>query len=380
MNTPDLKPHDYRRVILTTIKDEGPYLIDWLAYHLAIGFTHFVVMGNDNADGGDKILRALADHGLVTYAENKPPYPKGIQKTAYGRMRRFDAVKGAEWLLVLDLDEYFRVDLGDGGLEDLIAATGDAVAISLVWQAFGHNGVQSIIDEPVIAQFTRAAEDYLAQPYQIRGLKTLYRAAAFARIGTHRPIAPIAPLSAARPWFDGDFRRVNFFAEHGYWCAWNNGIAFGTRAGRINHYALRSKDSFKLKLFRGFSNRVNYGMRGADDPMNYWRIFDWNSVENTRILRHLAAANAIKAVLLGDARIKKWHEFAVNHHQALIASPARFQALADDEARAMMRAFEARIDAIAPQQSLAELAGTGLLNAQFPTMFSPEYLARIGDH
>jgi hypothetical protein len=52
-------------VIVTAMKNEGPYILEWVAHHLAIGFGHFIVVTNDCADGTDEILLALQRQGLV---------------------------------------------------------------------------------------------------------------------------------------------------------------------------------------------------------------------------------------------------------------------------------------------------------------------------
>ena len=44
---------------LSTMKDEGPYVVEWVAHHLAVGFTDVMVYTNDCSDGTDTILKHL---------------------------------------------------------------------------------------------------------------------------------------------------------------------------------------------------------------------------------------------------------------------------------------------------------------------------------
>jgi hypothetical protein len=59
-----------RRVIVTTMKNEGPFILEWLAYHRAIGFDDFLIYTNDCTDGTDAMLRLLQEKGLVQHREN----------------------------------------------------------------------------------------------------------------------------------------------------------------------------------------------------------------------------------------------------------------------------------------------------------------------
>lgn len=43
--------------VVTSMKDEGPYLLEWVAYHRAIGFTDIVVAANDCSDGTGSVAQ-----------------------------------------------------------------------------------------------------------------------------------------------------------------------------------------------------------------------------------------------------------------------------------------------------------------------------------
>ena len=58
-------------LVISTMKDEGPYILEWLAYHRAIGFTDFLIYTNDCSDGTDLLLDRLQHNGIVTHVRNK---------------------------------------------------------------------------------------------------------------------------------------------------------------------------------------------------------------------------------------------------------------------------------------------------------------------
>ena len=55
----DLKKHvspHGRVTAVSMMKDEAPYLLEWFAHHLAVGFTDILVYTNDCTDGTDDML------------------------------------------------------------------------------------------------------------------------------------------------------------------------------------------------------------------------------------------------------------------------------------------------------------------------------------
>ena len=60
-----------RTVIITCMKNEGPFILEWIAYHRAIGVDDFLVYTNDCNDGTDELLDLLQDRGIVQRRDNK---------------------------------------------------------------------------------------------------------------------------------------------------------------------------------------------------------------------------------------------------------------------------------------------------------------------
>ena len=65
-------------VAITCVRNEGAYLIEWLAHHRAVGFDHFVVFTNDCSDQTCQVLDYFAGLGWVTHIPNPGPYKKGV--------------------------------------------------------------------------------------------------------------------------------------------------------------------------------------------------------------------------------------------------------------------------------------------------------------
>ena len=74
-------------LVISTMKDEGPYILEWLAYHRAIGFTDFLIYTNDCSDGTDDMFDLLQAKGVLQHRQN--PYKKMNLKPQHAALRDF---------------------------------------------------------------------------------------------------------------------------------------------------------------------------------------------------------------------------------------------------------------------------------------------------
>ncbi len=299
-----------RAAAILCVRNEGAFLLEWLAHHKGIGFTDFLVFSNDCQDGTDVMLDRLAALGHLTHIRNDGPYGQGgIQWTAYKIADKHPLVKGADWLMTLDIDEFVNIHVGDHSLSALWEALPEADAIPLTWRLFGNGGVVRFQDRPVTETFTRAAPEVMYWPWRAFMFKTLYRnTGAYRKLGVHRPRSPVADKVEAMRWFDGHgralealFRTGQIFSPFG---RPNYGLA------QINHYALGAMESYIVKRDRG--RAVHEGdLLGLD----YWTERNWSSVEDQTIRacdglrdRHLEAFRK-------DDRLMELHEKSVAWRQ-----------------------------------------------------------------
>ena len=57
--------------VFTTMKNEGPYMLEWVAFHKTLGVDHFVIFTNDCEDGTDDIARRLQELGVASHVPNE---------------------------------------------------------------------------------------------------------------------------------------------------------------------------------------------------------------------------------------------------------------------------------------------------------------------
>jgi hypothetical protein len=171
--------------LLATVRNEGPYLLDWLAHHRAAGFEHAVIYSNDNDDGSDDLLGLLADHGEITWVRNDLGPAARSQWKAYGHaFKCLPDLLDFRWTMVLDLDEYvgFRTDLF-GSIGDLAGwhEYHHTDAVALRWLNFASGRLDRWHDAPSTRRFTRR------EPEVSKLFKSLVRSNLFWHSHAHFP-------------------------------------------------------------------------------------------------------------------------------------------------------------------------------------------------
>ncbi len=300
------------------VRNEGAFLLEWLAHHRACGVTDFLVFSNDCDDGTDAMLDRLAELGWLAHVRNPGPHGEGPQWAALKRADRHVLVTGADWLLPLDIDEFVNVQVGDRTLPALLAALPEATAITLTWRLYGNAGVVRYVDAPVTESFTRAAPHVLHWPWRAQLFKTLVKNdGSYGKLGVHRPRAPVSGRMAGQHWFDGSGRLLP--------AAFHLGRIFSD-VGRdphalvqLNHYPLGAVESFLLKRDRGRAVHADAGL-----DVGYWVERNFDTEEDRTILA--LDSRALRAALHADPVLGALHRTAVAWRQA------RFRQLMQEDA------------------------------------------------
>ena len=301
----------------TCQKNEGPFLLEWIAYHRLIGVTGFVVFSNDCEDGSDAMLARLQDHGVLRHVPQQVQPGKSVQWQALQRLAKERMTAGSDWVLFSDMDEFPMVHAGAHRLPDAIAAMpAGTAAIALPWRLFGASGIAGFADSPVTGQFLRSAPPALYHPIAGRHFKTLYRPEAFQKPGIHRPKRkPSAPPPL---WADGAGQPLpDSFAAKDEMIS-RPGLTPGRTVVELNHYSLRSAESFLVKTARGLANR-----QGKTLDLAYWVERNFNNQENRAILIWQEALAQEIATLRALPGIEALHLAACDWHRSRAAQIMR---------------------------------------------------------
>jgi glycosyl transferase family 92 len=230
-------PHDptFNLAIVAVIRNEAPYLDEWIAYHNMLGVEHFFIYENNSDDDPRTVLKRYINHGLVTLVE----FPvNGVQVPAYRHAVHFFG-HSTRWLSQLDLDE-FIVPKIDPDIPTMLERLGEVDRVDLPWRNFGFSGHRTRPSGLVIENYVMA-EDIPEGGVPVIAVKSISRSSAITTIGGHSTQVAgdrVVDASGNRPQMvPGRMVQPSY------------------ASAQVNHYVTRSEDEFNRKVARGEPNR-----------------------------------------------------------------------------------------------------------------------------
>ena len=128
----------YDLAVVAIMKNEGPYVKEWLDYHLLAGVDHFFIYNNGSPDNQSEVIKPYVDAGLVTYID----YP--------GKARQYEAYNAAvteyryfcRYMAFIDGDEFILPKSRPtitAVVDEILAGKPDAAALVANWRIYGSN-------------------------------------------------------------------------------------------------------------------------------------------------------------------------------------------------------------------------------------------------
>lgn len=303
-----------RTAIVTCMKNEGPFVLEWIAWHRAIGVDDFLVYTNDCTDGTDTLLDLLQDQGILQHRDN--PFKGTDLKPQHAALQAAEdepIMARAGWGICMDVDEFINIHVGAGRLRDLYAAVGDANMISCTWRLFGNSDLPDYKDMPTPARFTRCAPQMIRKPHQAWGFKTLFRnVGMYKKMGVHRPKGLRPEVWEDIRWVNGSGQPMPREMLRNGWRSTVDTIGYDLVT--LNHYAVRDAESFLVKRDRGRVNHVD-----RDQGLGYWFRMNNNATEDRSIMRMLPQFRAALTELMALPGVAQQHAECVARHRRRIA-------------------------------------------------------------
>ena len=271
--------------VVAIVKNEGPYLEEWLAFHRLVGVEHFWMYDNLSEDETGAILDEAEDVTRIIWSGHS-----GQQFTAYK-----DALERCEstWLAFIDADEYlYSPTLRP--VSSVLRAFETHAAVGVGWLVFGSSGLRTRRPSTLKA-YTQRAELGAWENTHVKSIVQPARLRSHAMSDPHH--------------FDGE--TVNEKGEV-FEGPFNPNPSWDLLA--INHYWVRSEEEKKAKMRR---------LR-ADTPQkrNYSDVND-NAVVDTTIQAYLPMLEATRVPALHHF----YHVFADGHWRTPVQE--HVQALAE---------------------------------------------------
>jgi hypothetical protein len=182
-----MKKHG-RACIVATARNEGVYLIEWIAYHLQLGFEKIFLYTNNNQDGSLELLKALHSSDYITLIESDVGSGGNAQVKAYTHALMANAeVNQYEWCAFIDVDEFISFDqFKFKDFSDFLCwagATGaDVIALSWILASNDTRG-KSWLDRPVTERIVTHS------PFQSNLIKCIVRPESAIISGPHYPLS-----------------------------------------------------------------------------------------------------------------------------------------------------------------------------------------------
>lgn len=267
--------------LVAIAKDEGRYIIEWLAYHLALGVNKIIVFCNDSTDDMvGKLTRLAQADNRIDWVDWPSVSNASPQRTAYN-----EAVKRVKtkWLSFIDIDE-FIVPLAQDSIPSWLATIpGDVASVHINWRGFGSSGIQDSRYELVTRTFMKCS---IKEWGNNRHFKTVARTDLVTSVlihdiktsGGRRVLTDFNDLNALDA---GRSERIVY-----------SGI-------QINHYQSKTFSEFKARMRRGNANYPpDHPQCARDDSLDRFGKIDVNAEANDAIRRFDGIVDAERAKLL----------------------------------------------------------------------------------
>jgi hypothetical protein len=232
--------------VVTSIRNEGINILEWIAHHRALGVEDFIIYANDNDDGSSELLEILAAAKLVHVIWNSTALGRDggsmfpVQAKAYGHACEFlAATLNFEWLLFCDIDEFLVTAALDQPrpLDDLFARLeampDEPAAVLFHWKCFTS---QCVFHRAPGLNFERFP--HFAKADHVKTLVRRDRCLAFSTSHLPRTVHGDVVLDGALQPVSAPYFRMP--PVYGY--------------GQINHYWHKSFEEFIAKHLRSRGN------------------------------------------------------------------------------------------------------------------------------
>jgi len=309
------------------MRNEGPFIVEWVAWYRRLGFTDIVVVTNNCTDQSPALLDALQAAGWVHHIRHDVPPGQPITAQKLAAAKRHEAVRRAAWVMVCDVDEFLVVHAGQGLLSDLLAphlaadGTPQFLGMSINWRVFGTDGQRQFLDALVHRQFFWACN---AAARLSHAVKSLHRAPKWFRaLGEHGPHG-LSLRRASRAWGepgmvwispdgtplpewqpDGDYLRILGAGQASHATA------------QINHYMLRSIETYSLK--QGTLSPA--ALKNRYVPKYFAEANQPDEMDDSA-LRHARAFDAVHQAALALPDVARLHHLCCADHLRMIAEKA----------------------------------------------------------
>ena len=270
-NLESLIPPELTLAVTTLLRNQAPYLVEWVEFHTRMGFDLFIIFDDNSTDESVATLQPYIASGrvVVVHARDSfygcshrdPARNKHLQapcQRVVFNYARHQLLRKTVWMGNFDVDEFIWTPRGSISVIPSLLnyRYGGYDRVRIVGSVFGGNNISEPVRTPVISTYTRRAR---ADPPFEDGLR-------FGHKELYRP------------------DRVGGTDVHSSWCWTCATITIPPLAPdlRMNHYQYKSRTEQRDKAVQNGNERLEV------DPAVEAVV---NEVEDTDIMASLVERN-----------------------------------------------------------------------------------------
>jgi Glycosyl transferase family 2 len=265
--------------IAAPVRGEAVYLLEWIAYHRALGVERFLLADNGGSDGTSALLAKLESAGLALRFDWRDQLNFQL---AFYRQALEAARDVADGVFLIDVDEFLRPSaewFAEGKQATAVAPSTPAAsaiaqawlsdpdisAVALNWAIYGSSGRAQPGDGLVIERFTRRGpQDFSVN----RHAKAFVRVASCAGPADN----PHAVTLRSGRYVDSRGEEVVWDTSLGFKAGITTSVVWGVL--RVDHFVVKSSVEFAIK--REHRNLI----RPEHEWEHYFDLHDRNDVED----------------------------------------------------------------------------------------------------
>jgi hypothetical protein len=252
--------------ICAVYRDEAPYLAEWVEFHRLVGVERFFLYDNNSADEHREALAPYVEDGSVTI-HDWPHWPAQVQ--AYDDCLKRHREESA-WIAFIDLDEFLFSPQGTP-LPELLREYEEFPGVGVNWAVFGSSGHRTRPPGLVIESYVRRT----------------------GQTGINRHVKSIVNPLRVRAFCVPHF----FMYDHGFAVderrrpitgpPFSHTESVSFERLRLNHYAVKSEEEFRLKLARGPADSSTPKRDRYSEGQLARLARQYNDIEDRTIQMHL---------------------------------------------------------------------------------------------
>ena len=220
-----------RLSVCAIMKDEAPYLVEWLEFHKIVGVERFYLYNNNSSDNTLDIVQPYIESGEVVLHDW--PFSPQQQASAYEHCLK-EYKQESEWIAFLDLDE-FLFPTEKEKLTEVLEEFDSVPAVGVNTLTFGSSAHETRPEGLQVENFTKRSTDNFEVNRYVKSI--------------------VRPEEILRPSCPHFFIPINNEAcsvtENKEPLEGSISERLSVQKLRINHYYTRSKQEMKEKVVRG---------------------------------------------------------------------------------------------------------------------------------